>query len=90
MLYMVLERFREGMAPEIYRRVRDKGRMLPDGLEYVSSWVDFEFRTCYQLMRTDDPSLFAVWTSAWKDLGTFEIVPVRTSAEAAQAIAPRL
>ena len=90
MLYMVVERFKEGAAPEIYRRVRERGRMMPDGLEYVSSWVDLEFKTCYQLMRTEDASLFAAWTHAWKGLIEIEIVPVRTSAEAAQAIAPQL
>lgn len=90
MLYMVVERFKVGLAPAIYRRVRDKGRMMPDGLEYVSSWVDLEFETCYQLMRTEDASLFAAWTNAWSDLIEFKIVPVRTSAEAAQVIAPQL
>jgi hypothetical protein len=90
MLYMVIEHFREGAAPEIYRRAREKGRMLPDGLEYISSWVDLEFKICYQLMRTDDVSLFAEWTNAWRDLAEFEIVPVRTSAEASQIIAPQL
>jgi hypothetical protein len=90
MLYMVVEHFNAGAAPEIYRRAREKGRMLPDGLEYVSSWVDFEFKTCYQLMRTEDPSLFAAWTEAWKDLVSFDIVPVRTSAEAAEAIVTQL
>jgi hypothetical protein len=89
MLYMVIERFNAGAAPHIYRRARECGRMLPDGLEYVSSWVDLEFRTCFQLMRTDDPALFAEWTDAWKDLGSFEIVPVRTSAEAAEIMATR-
>ena len=64
MLYMVVERFKAGTAPEIYRRVREQGRRIPEGLEYVSSWVDLEFTTCYQLMRTDDASLFAVWTQA--------------------------
>ena len=64
--------------------------MLPDGLEYVSSWVDLEFKTCYQLMRTEDASLFAAWTEAWKDLVEFEIIPVRASAEAAEVIASRL
>ena len=83
MLYMVVEHFNDGAAQDIYRRAREKGRMLPDGLEYVSSWVDLEFKTCYQLMRTEDPSLFAVWTEAWKDLASFEIVAVRSSAEAA-------
>lgn len=90
MLYMVIEHFKEGAAPEVYRRARHKGRMIPDGLEYVSSWVDLEFKTCYQLMRTDDTSLFAVWTNTWKDLVEFETVPVRMSAEAAQVIAPQL
>ena len=90
MLYMVIERFKDGAAPEVYRRARDRGRMMPDGLEYVSSWVDLEFKTCYQLMRTEAASLFAVWMDAWKDLLEFQIMPVRTSAEAAQVIAPRL
>ena len=90
MLYMVVERFKGGAAPEVYRRARDKGRLIPDGLEYVSSWVDLEFTTCYQLMRTEDASLFAAWTNAGQDLVEFEIVPVRTSAEAAQVMAPQL
>jgi hypothetical protein len=90
MLYMVIERFKEGKAPEIYRTVRDRGRMTPEGLQYVSSWVDLDFRVCYQLMQTEDPSLFQEWTEAWKGFIEFEIVPVRTSAEAAQAIAPQL
>ena len=81
MHYMVIERFREGAAPRIYERFREKGRMMPEGLEYVSSWIDLEFKICYQVMRTNDPALFTPWTDAWKDLMEFEIVPVRTSAE---------
>jgi hypothetical protein len=84
MLYMVIERFKERAAPQIYRRLRDKGRMMPDGLEYVSSWIDLDFKRCWQLMRTDDESLFRHWTENWSDLMEFEIVPVRTSAEAAE------
>ncbi len=87
MLYLVIERFKPGAAPEVYRRARDRGRMLPAGLEYVASWVDLEFTTCYQLMQTNDASLFAAWISAWEDLVEFEVVPVRTSAEAAQLMA---
>jgi hypothetical protein len=90
MLFMVIESFREGCAPEIYRRFRDRGRLAPDGLRYVSSWVDLDFRRCFQLMEADDESLFGEWTRNWDDLAAFEIVPVRTSAEAAAAIAPRL
>jgi Protein of unknown function (DUF3303) len=90
MLYMVIEHFNDGAAVAIYRRARDRGRLLPAGLEYVDSWVDLEYRRCFQLMRTDDPSLFDIWTKAWSDLGDFEIVAVRTSTEAAALIADKL
>ncbi|HEU0274042.1 MAG TPA: DUF3303 family protein [Candidatus Udaeobacter sp.] len=79
MLYMVIERFKD--APAIYRRVREKGRLMPEGLEYVSSWVDRDLTTCWQVMRTDDESLFQRWIDNWKDLVDFEIVPVRTSTD---------
>jgi hypothetical protein len=81
MLYMVIERFND--APAIYQRLRDKGRMMPDGLEYVASWISEDLKRCYQLMRTDDAALFQLWTHEWADLVDFEIVPVRTSAEVA-------
>jgi hypothetical protein len=86
MLYMVVEKFKPGAAPEIYQRARERGRMLPAGLEYVSSWVDLEYTTCFQLMRTDEQSLFTEWTQAWQDLVEFEIVAVRSSAEATALI----
>ncbi len=82
MLYMVIETFLD--AEEIYRRFEEKGRMMPDGLKYVSSWIDTDLRRCFQLMETDDFSLFAEWTKNWDDIMTCEIVPVVTSAEARQ------
>lgn len=82
MLYMVIERFKN--APEIYRRLREKGRMMPDGLEYVSSWIDVDLTTCWQLMRTEDGALFQQWIANWKDLMDFEVIAVRTSAEMVQ------
>lgn len=90
MLYLVIERFKDAGAVEVYRRAKEQGRMLPDGLHYVSSWVDLEFTVCFQLMETDDAGLFAQWISCWSDLVDFEIVPVRASAEAAALIAARL
>jgi len=87
MLYMVIEIYHDGAAPEVYRRARERGRLLPEGLKYLSSWVDLEFRRCFQLMETEDPALFDLWIREWSDLVDFEVVPVRTSAEAAQAIA---
>lgn len=90
MLFMVVEQFKENAAPEIYRRARAQGRQLPPGLEYIDSWVDLGYTRCFQLMRTEDPTLFAQWTSVWADLVDFEVIPVRTSSEAAECIAPNL
>jgi hypothetical protein len=87
MHYMVIERFKD--APAIYQRFRENGRMMPTGLEYISSWIDHDFKTCWQLMQTEDFALFDKWIENWRDLMDFEIVPVRTSAEAAQIMAAR-
>jgi hypothetical protein len=90
MLFMIIERFRDGRAADVYRRFRDRGRMMPEGVSYVASWVDLEFQRCFQVMEAESEKLIREWTANWDDLVDFEIVPVRTSAEAAQAIAPRL
>lgn len=82
MRYMVIETFTQGAKP-VYERARDRGRMLPDGLEYVESWVADGLGRCFQLMETDDPALFDAWTARWADLADFEIVPVLASADAA-------
>ena len=79
---MVVETFTHGPAP-VYARAAERGRMLPDGLVYVDSWVDERaLDRCFQLMETDDPRLFDEWTARWSDLATFEIVPVIGSSEA--------
>jgi hypothetical protein len=90
MLFMVIEHFRPGLAPEIYRRFRARGRMMPAGVSYVSSWVDMDYRRCFQVMEAESEALLGQWTANWDDLAEFEIVPVRSSAEAAQAIEPQL
>ena len=89
MLYMIVEDFEDRAVP-VYRRLRDRGRVLPEGLRYVSSWVTSDFRRCYQLMETDDRELLDAWAREWADLVQFDIVPVMTSAEAQAAIAPQL
>jgi hypothetical protein len=89
MLYMVIERFNDGAAPAIYRRVREQGRQLPAGLEYVDSWVDLDYARCFQLMRTDDRATIDRWIAAWSDLARFEVIAVRTSAEAARLMTER-
>lgn len=89
-LYMVVEHFRDRDPVPVYRRFRDRGRMAPDGLTYVSSWVDSKLERCYQLMETDDRGLLDQWIANWKDLVDFEVYPVMTSAEAADKISPHL
>jgi hypothetical protein len=90
MIYMVIEHFRDGDPVPIYRRFAERGRMAPDGLRYVASWVTVEHRRCYQVMECDDRALLDEWMAAWDDLVVFEVIPVVTSAETAAAIAPRL
>lgn len=87
MLFMVIERFKNRDAVAIYRRAREQGRMLPEGLTFVGSWVETNYDRCLQLMECDDERLFGPWTAAWRDLVDFEIVPVRTSDEARAAVA---
>jgi hypothetical protein len=90
MLYMVIEHFKNRDGVAVYRRYRERGRMMPEGLKYVDSWVEPSFERCFQLMECDDPSLFQQWTAQWQDLLEFEIIPVVTSKEAAEAIASGL
>jgi hypothetical protein len=90
MLYMIVEHFRGGDAVPVYRRFRDRGRLAPEGLRYVASWVTDDLRRCYQVMECDDRALLEEWMAAWADLVDFEVIPVVTSAEAAAAVAPRL
>ena len=82
MLYMVIERFRDGNPAPIYRRFREKGRLAPLGLQYVNSWVTDDLRACYQVMECDDRRLLDEWMSNWSDIVDFEVHPVVTSAEA--------
>ncbi|HEX8116190.1 MAG TPA: DUF3303 family protein [Pyrinomonadaceae bacterium] len=91
MLFMVIERFggRE-RAAEVYRRFRERGRMAPEGLRYVASWVEEDFGRCFQLMECEDPGLLREWAAHWEDLVEFEFVPVVTSEAAADSIAPLL
>jgi len=86
-LFMVVEHFLNGDAAPVYRRFKEHGRMAPDGLRYISSWVDENLATCYQLMETDDRTLLDEWIRNWKDLVEFEVHPVISSQEAAQRVA---
>jgi len=89
MLYMIIEDFR-GAPEAVYRRFRDHGRLAPDGLRYVNSWITESLQRCYQVMECADRALLDEWMGRWSDLVTFEVIPVMTSPEAAATIHPRL
>ena len=87
-LYMVVEHFKDNVG--VYRRFRQRGRLAPAGLTYVSSWVDEGLQRCFQLMQTHDRALLDQWIANWSDLTDFEVFPVIGSQEAAERIAPLL
>jgi len=90
MLYMVIESFLGGDPVPVYRRFRDRGRMMPEGIEYRGSWVTEDLGRCFQIMECQDRRLLDQWMANWDDITGFEVIPVVTSAEAAAAVAPRL
>ena len=90
MLFMIIEHFRSGDAVPVYRRFHHQGRLAPEGLTYVSSWVTSDLTRCYQVMECPDRALLETWMARWNDLVEFEVIPVVTSAEAATAVAGRL
>ena len=83
---MVVEQFKDKDAARVYRRFRDKGRLAPAGLNYLSIWVDENFEKCFQLMETDDRKLLDEWIANWQDIVEFEVFPVLTSDEAVRNI----
>ena len=89
-LYMVVERFKNKDAAPVYRRFKENGRLMPEGLVYVSSWIDEKLERCYQLMETHDRALLDEGMAHWSDLMEFEVYPVITSKEAVERITPRL
>jgi hypothetical protein len=90
MLFMVIESYRDQDAKAVYRRFRDKGRMMPDGLTFVGSWVSADSGRCFQLMEADDVTLLQRWVAEWSDLVAFEIVPVVAGKDAGEALSSQL
>ncbi len=76
MLFMVIERFKDPDALAVYRRFRERGRMTPDGLTFVESWVEANCDRCFQIMECDDVRLLLQWGVHWLDLVDFVFVPV--------------
>ena len=90
MLYMIIEHFKNQDPVPVYRRFRDRGRLAPEGLRYISSWVDEKLERCFQLMETENREHLDEWVGNWSDLVEFEVCPVISSAEAAERVSSRL
>ena len=90
MLYMIVEHFKNDDPIPVYRRFHERGRLAPDGLQYISSWVDVKLERCFQIMETADRSLLDQWIGNWSDIVEFDVFPIISSQEAAEKIAPRL
>ena len=87
---MIIEHFRNNDPVPVYRRFRDRGRLAPNGLQYIASWVDEKLERCFQIMETADRDLLDQWITNWSDIVDFEVFAVVSSKEAAETIAPRL
>lgn len=90
MQYMIIEHFKNRDAAAVYRRFRDQGRLAPEGLTYVSSWIELNFNRCFQVMECSDPKLLQQWIARWADLTDFEVIPVVSSAETLESLKPLL
>jgi len=86
LLYMIIENFKDQDPVPVYRRFRDRGRLAPEGLQYLSSWVDEKLERCFQLMETSDRRLLDEWIANWSDIVEFEVYPVISSKEAAEKV----
>lgn len=86
MLYMIIEKFHPGKVKDIYKQFEEKGRMLPEGLCYINSWINTELNTCYQVMESDAEEKIHTWISHWKEFADFEVIPVLTSSEAKEKV----
>ncbi|MEO8451526.1 MAG: DUF3303 family protein [Gemmatimonadota bacterium] len=81
MQFLIIETFRNGHPAPVYRRFRDQGRLAPDGLLNLGSWITADLSRCFHVMECDDPALLGQWIDNWKDLVDFEVMPVLSSAE---------
>ncbi len=88
MLFMIIERFKNRDPASIYKRLRESGRSLPEGLRYIDSWIELNFDRCFQVMECDDAGLLMRWVLEWRDLVEFEIVPVTPSKEVREMFDP--
>jgi len=90
LLYFVIEHFKNRDPVPVYRRFRDRGRLAPEGVRYVSSWVDEKLERCFQLMEAESREALDEWIANWEDLVEFEVYAVMKSSEAAERVSSSL
>ena len=83
---MIIERFRLDKVKAMYKRFEEKGRMLPQGVNYINSWINEDVTICYQVMESDNKEKIQEWIANWNDLVDFDIIPVITSAQAKEKV----
>jgi len=88
--YLVIEHFRNRDPVPVYRRFRVAGRLAPEGLGYITSWITEDMTRCYQIMEAANRGVLEQWMAQWSDLIDFEVMPVLSSAEVQRQLAPRL
>jgi hypothetical protein len=86
MIFMVIEHFHSGKVKELYKRFAEKGRMMPEGVRYINSWINEEVTVCYQVMEAGSAEKLREWISNWDDIVDFEVIPVISSAEAREKV----
>src|SRR5437763_14281205 len=86
MWFMVIERLRDQNAKAVYSRFHEKGRLMPDGIAFVGSWVAADLSRCFQVMECDDITLLQRWAAEWSDLIEFEIVAVAQGKDTGAAL----
>jgi len=74
--YMVIEHFAPGWKDKVYAHFYQQGRLLPEGLHYIDSWLTKDGERCFQLMETDNPKLFDVWKERWDEIGPWGSIEV--------------
>ena len=61
MQYIIIEKFHEGKIKALYQRFDEKGRMLPEGVIYINSWINEPVTVCYQLMESSSEEKLKQW-----------------------------
>ncbi len=89
MLFMVVETFRGQNAEPAYKRIREEGRVLPEGLSFLSSWVTADLSRCFQVMEAEEVTQLQAWAAHWSDLVELEIIPVVPGSETAKVFDPQ-